>query len=764
MEPDPSHPTGKALCAKGRAAPELVYNSQRVLYPLKRTRPKGDVNPGWERISWDEALDLVAVSLRQLADDYGPEVVAFGVTSPSGTALSDHIAWIERFIRFYGSPNICYATEICNWHKDFATAYTFGVGVPQPDFENTGCVLLWGHNPRTSWLNHATGVSAARKRGARLVVVDPRRSGFAAKADVWLRVRPGTDGALALGIASAMIEEGWFDRDFIRDWSNGPLLVRMDTGRFLTQAEISPGGGTNRYVAWDSAADRPAIYDPAAVHYENPAADPALFGTYVVKTIAGDVRCRPAFDLYAELCRQYSPEIVASVTKVEQDQIYRTARLLFESRPVSYYTWTGVGQTTNATQTDRAISLLYALTGSFDAPGGNVMFPKVATNDVSSVSLMPPGQLEKALGIDERPLGPARWAWVTSDDLYRAILQGDPYKIRAVVGFGANLVMSHADVHRAREALTNLELLVHLDHFLNPTAELADIVLPVTSLWEHEALRVGFEGSLEAHSTVQLRPRAVKPLGEARSDTEIVFELARRVGLAEHFWGGDVEAAYRHVLEPSGLSLEDLRQRPGGRIQMPLEVRYQKYAEPEENGNRTGFATPTRKIEVYSEPFLEHGYPPLPEYKEPAISPVSRPELAERYPLVLTCAKLPQFCHSQHRAMPSLRRKVRDPGIEIHPSAAAERGVEEGDWVVIETPSGRANARAQLNKNLNPQVVCGQYGWWQGAPEIDAPAYDPYSSDGPNYNLLIGNEVFDPISGSVPHRAYVCEVRPSTTA
>lgn len=761
VEPDPSHPTGKALCAKGRAAPDLVYSAHRLLHPLKRTRPKGDPDPGWQRVTWDEALDLTAASLRRLAAAHGPEAVAFSVTSPSGTAISDAIAWIERFIRAFGSPNICYATEICNWHKDYATRYTFGAGIPAPDFDRTRCVLFWGHNPSTSWLTHATGAVAARARGARLIVVDPRRAGLAAKADLWLRVRPGTDGALALGIASEMIQRERFDRDFIRDWTNGPLLVRTDTGRFLTERDLTPAGSPGRYVIWDQTAGEPVVYDPTTIRYEHSAADPALFGNYRILTARGEVECRPAFDLYAALCRRFTPEAVERITGVPSDQVTQAARLLFENRPVCYYVWTGVGQHTNATQTDRAISLLYALTGSFDAPGGNVLFPKVPTRDISGRELMPPEQLGKALGLSERPLGPARWGWITSDDLYRAILDERPYRVRGLVGFGANLVVSHADVRRARDALSALEFFVHADLFMTPTAELADVVLPVATCWESENLKVGFEISPEAESLVQLRPRVIEPRGEARSDTWIVFELARRLGLGAHFWEGNVEAAYRHLLEPSGLSLEELRQAPTG-IRVPVEVRYRKYAE--RAGDRAGFDTPTRKVEIYSETFLEHGYPPLPEYAEPLISPLSRPDLAERYPLVLTSAKLPQFCHSQHRALPSLRRLVRDPEVELHPSAASCRGIREGDWVIIETPSGQIRARARLNESLQPNVACGQHGWWQSCPEIGAPGYDPYGPDGANYNVLISNEAIDPISGSVPHRAYLCEIRRADTS
>ena len=221
VEANPSHPTGSALCIKGRAAPELVYASDRLLHPLKRTRPKWDPNPGWQRIGWEEALATSAQKLSRIRDRYGAESVAFSVTSPSATAISDSILWIERLIHAFGSPNWVYATELCNWHKDYARAYTFGVGVPAPDFAHTGCVLLWGQNPSSSWLTHAIGIVAAKARGAKLIVIDPRQAGLAHKADRWLRLRPGTDGALALGVAGVMLDEGWYDHDFMRDWSNG---------------------------------------------------------------------------------------------------------------------------------------------------------------------------------------------------------------------------------------------------------------------------------------------------------------------------------------------------------------------------------------------------------------------------------------------------------------------------------------------------------------------------------------------------------------
>jgi anaerobic selenocysteine-containing dehydrogenase len=747
VEPNPAHPTGAALCAKGRAAPEIVHSPDRLTRPLRRTRPKGADDPGWEPVSWDEALDMAADGMRSIAAAHGPEAVAFAVTTPSGTAMSDHIAWVRRLINGFGSPNFVYSTEICNWHKDDATAYTFGWGIGTPDLERAGCVLLWGHNPSTAWLAKAEKVAAAKARGARLVVVDPRRAGFANKADQWLRVRPGTDGALALAIAAVMIDEGWYDRGFVERWTNGPFLVREDTGRFLSGSDLTAGAPSDSHALWDDAFGAPAVLPLGAAIA---AAEPALFGTFTVATADGPVRCRPAFDLYAELARSFPPERAAAVTGVPAEQIGAAARLLHECGPVAYYAWTGVGQHTNATQTSRAIALLYALTGSYEAPGGNVTLEKPPVRDVSGGDLISAAQRAKALGLKERPLGPAKDGWITSADLYRAIEDAEPFAVKGLVAFGGNLMLSHPDAERARRALARLDLYVHTDLFMNPTARLADLVLPVTSPWEHEGLGIGFGVDQEAEATIQLRPAAIPAIGEARPDTWIAFELARRLGLDNLFFGGSLEAGLEHQLAPLGLRPRELRGRPVG-MRLPLQTRYRKY----EGG---GFPTPSRRVEIYSERFLEAGQAPLPVYQEPMTSPVSRPDLAERFPLVLTSAKTPLYCHSQHRGIAALRRRAPDPVAEMHHQAAAARGIAEGDWVALVTPRGRIRARARLTDTLDPGVVAAQHGWWQGCAELGLPE-TPVSGPGSvNFNALVGHDEADPISGSLPLRSTLCEV------
>jgi anaerobic selenocysteine-containing dehydrogenase len=765
LDPDPSHPTGHAICAKGRAAPEIVYHPERLTYPLRRTRPKDYPDPGWKRISWEEALNLTAAAMRDVAAKYGPQAVAFTASSPSTTAIADSTGFIRRLANAFGSPNANITLDVCGWGRAFATRYTYGVGSvgtggggAMPDIENSGVLILWGYNPSFTRLSHATAVGAALKRGMRLIVIDPRHVGLANKADLWLRVRPGTDGALALGLANVMLQRGWYDRDFIRQWSNGPHLIRADTGRLLTERDVDPNGDVRRVLAWDSASARPVPYDYTAARYEGGSAGLALDGEYRILTPQGKVACHPAFELYRRLCKCYPPETVEAICWIPRAQVEEAARMIWHARPVSYYAWSGHEQHANVTQTARAMSLLYALTGSFDRPGGNVLFAAPPAVPIDGEDLPSARHMGPAVGLRKRPLGPARWGYVTTRDLYQAILEGRPYPVRAVIGFGANMLLAHADGRHGREALRALPFYAHADLFMNPTAELADVVLPVASAFEREALKIGFEISQDAQSLIQLRPAVVPPPDEARADTEIVFDLAGRLGLAAQFWNGDIDAAYRHQLAPTGVTLEQLRAAPGG-VRVALQTRHAKHAEPDANGVPRGFATPSRRVELFSQTFLDHGYAALPDFSEPPVGPVARPDLAAGFPLILTSAKPSLFCQTQHRALSSLRRRAEHPEVELHPAAAQARGIGNGDWVSIETPEGSVRARARLNADLDPRVVVGEHGWWQGCDELGAPGYDPFSPIGANFNLLIGTAAVDPVSGTPSHRSYLCQIR-----
>ncbi|MBB4683446.1 molybdopterin-dependent oxidoreductase [Amycolatopsis jiangsuensis] len=750
VRPDPGHPTGAAMCPKGRAAPELVHSPARLTRPLRRTTPKSDPDPGWREITWDEALTEIAARLGEIRARDGAEAVAFSVTSPSGTPMSDAIDWVERFIRHFGSPNTLYSTEICNWHKDFAHAFTFGRGLPGPDYASTGLAVLWGHNPAKSWLAQSAALATGRGRGARLAVIDPRRSTSALQADHWLRVRPGTDGALALGLAGRLLARRGHDERFVRSWTNAPLLVRQDTGRFLRAHEIE--SGASGFVVWDERSAQPEPYDTSRA-----ARRPerfALHGLRRVHTRSGPVDCVPAFAHYEKACAAWPLDRTASFTTVEPAAIEALAEDLAAAESVSYASWTGIGQHGNATQTERAVATLYALTGSFDAPGGNVVLPKQPIATVSSPDQLDPRQRGKALGLKRFPLGPPAQGWITARDFCRAAVDGDPYPVRALVSFGGNLLLSQPDPHRTAEALRSLEFAVHLDLFENPTARFADLLLPVQSPWEHEAFRPGFEITLAAQERVQLRPRMVAPVGESRSDTEVVFDLATRLGLGEEFFGGSIERGWNHQLAPLGLTADDLRRHPGG-VDLPLEHRHRKYSEVREDGSVTGFDTPTGRVELYSERLAEHGQPAVPAADPPPADP--------RRPLVLTCAKNGYFCHSQHRGISSLRKRFPEPVVELSAELARDRGIEDGQWARITTAQGAVRMRARIDPALHPDVVVAEYGWWQPAPDLALPGADPLDHGGTNYNLLIGTDAHDPVSGSSPLRCTPCDIRPAET-
>ena len=759
VEPDPEHPTGNTLCGKGQAAPEYIYSDARVLHPMKRTRPKGDPDPGWVQISWEEALDTTAVELKRIQAKSGTESIAFSITTSAGTAMQDGYPFVERLRQAFGTPNAVASIELCGFAKDYVYPHTFGVPMPMSEVANSDCVILWGNNPGATWLAFGTRVAEAKKRGAKLIVMDPVRVGAAAKADEWLQVRPGTDGALALSIAGVMIEEDLFDADFVREWTNGPFLVRDDNGQFLTGADLEQGGDCNLRVAWNEPDTAPAYYDTQTGSYVDSNATVALVGAREIETVDGIQTCRPAFERYRDLCNEYPPERAAEIIWVAADQIRATARIIGSSKAVSCYGWAGLEMHSNTSQTNRAICCLYALTGSFDAPGGNVMFEQVPTEPIFGGELMPEGMLDKSLGREERALGPeAIFGWITSDALYKAVLDRKPYGVDAFVSFGMNILVSHADGERGARALDALEFMVHADLFMTPTATHADIFLPVNTPWEREGLRTDFMVDQAASNYVQLKPQVIESRGESKSDAWIAFELANRLGLAENFWDGEIDGGYRAILEPSGLDLDELRNAPRG-IEVPARTRYKKYAKVSA-GLASGFATPSRRVELYSETFLAHGYAPLPEYIEPAIGPISRPDLAQDFPLVLTDTKSPHYIHSQYRHVPKLRRHEREPRIDVHPETAASRGIGDGDWIELTTPHGGTRMRARFSKTIDPRVVRATVGWWQACDPLSLPGYDAENDTGANLNRMIGNADYDPVGGCVPHRSYLCEIAP----
>jgi anaerobic selenocysteine-containing dehydrogenase len=433
---------------------------------------------------------------------------------------------------------------------------------------------------------------------------------------------------------------------------------------------------------------------------------------------------------------------VEAITGVGSAEVEEAARLVWESRPLAYYAWSGVEMQTNSTQIARAIAQLSVLTGSFDARGGNVLFAAAPANDVVAGGLPARENGRPALGVAERPMGPARFGFITTDELYTGILERRPYAVRGMVGLGANLLLSHADGARGREALAGLEFYVHADLFMNPTAELADIVLPAAAWPELDQLA----GLPTVAANVVLAQQKAVQVGECKPDEEIFVELARRMqldGCTE-----PVKTVLDAQLAAGGLDLSFDELRKKGFIKVPFA--YRKY-------EKEGFKTPTGKIELYATRFEKLGYSPLPHYEEPPESPISTPEIAMDFPLVLTTgARSPFFFNSEHRQIGKLRKAHRDPFAEIHPETAEHFGIGNGQWMWIATRRGRIRQRARVTTGIDRRVIHAQHGWWY--PERGAPDYGVWDS---NANLLTDNAPpYDPAMGTYQLRALLCRVEP----
>jgi anaerobic selenocysteine-containing dehydrogenase len=759
VKPDNKHPLACGLCPKGVAGPELVYNKQRLRYPIRRTNPKGDSNPGWKRITWDEALDTIAIKLNEIKATFGPEAVAFARSGPAGSPMGELDPWVSRLAHVFGSPNHIATTHICQWHRDSCSSYTYGnIGgrgaAGRAEFEQAGCILIWGNNTNVTRHSLFPLIKRGLKQGAKLIVIDPRKTEIAAMADLWLQVYPGTDGALALSIINVMLEENLYDYEFVKDWTTAPLLIRSDTGNFLKASDLTEDGDPLAYVIVNHLTKTPKICFPGTP----PPFEPNLDFTYVAKLANGrEVECKTVFNLLREFTSEYHPKRVSVFTKVPEGKIRDTARMFSTNKPACWYSWNGIEQSTNASQTNRAVCILYALTGDYDTPGGNVILHRLSVNPIDGREFLSKEVEKRRLGFRERPIGPAGIAWSTQAyEVYKSILTGNPYSIKGLLGFGGNLITASPPSKVAKDAISKLDFHAQAELFLTPTAELADIVLPAASFWESWHAGINVE-SLGTKAYIQLRPAVVPPRYESRPDMKIIFELAKRLGLGDKFWDGNIEAAFNYQFAPLNVTIKQLM--VNGFISIDLPMEYRKYRKKDHTGKFLGFSTPSKRVEIYSQTFKENGYNPLPAWEEQLFRGLTQAELSEKYPLILIGAKVVEYCHSQHRALPPLRKVVPNPFLEINPIKAQEIGCKEGDWVILESPSGSITVQAKLMDGIPYNVVCTQNGWWQSCLELDLPGFDPYSQEGANVNLLYGTDKIDPISGSLPIKGYPCNVR-----
>jgi anaerobic selenocysteine-containing dehydrogenase len=665
VEGDPDSPISRGtMCTKGLSVTQLAYHPDRIIHPLKK------VNGQWQRTTWDDALETIASKFQAVIDEYGPEYIVVG----QGTGR-DYESHLYRFANLLGTPNVLTAGHMCYVSRVSTSLITCG-NLPVVDYAGEPkCIVMWACNPMWTNPDEYKGENFYRafKKGAKLISIDPRKSLYAGKADLWLQLRPGTDGALAFGFHRVIIEEELYEKDFVQNHVHG----------------------------WEAFKDR--------------------------------------------VLKDYPLEKVQEITWVDKELIREAARMYATTKPAAIHWGVPTEQTINCADCTRTMIGLMGITGNLDTRGGNALFVNPPTRTVAEFARhrdLSKEVLAKRLGGEQFKLG-ARVAFINPKKAWDSILYGKPYQLKAGLLCGTNPVVSRANAKEAYAALQKLEFLVVIDHFLTPTAELADVFLPAGTWLEQNHVADNWK----RHGYVFARQKCVE-IGEAWQDHKIFLELGKKMG---QDWPDTVEAALDYLLEPSGLTWEQFKEK--GYLQG--ENVYQKYTE-------RGFSTPTRKLELYSTILEKWGRDPLPQYREIPESPVSTPEVAKKYPYIFNAGlRTPTFFHTANRMIPWLREIRPWPIAEIHPQTAKKHGIKDGQWIYIESPRGRIKQRAKLNEGLDPRVVAAEHGWWY--PEIKDPGH---GWDISNANILTDNafETCDPNMGSTNLRVCLCNISPCEEA
>lgn len=446
---------------------------------------------------------------------------------------------------------------------------------------------------------------------------------------------------------------------------------------------------------------------------------------------------------FVKRVREYPLTRVEEITWVPKEKIKEAARLFATTKPAAIQWGVALEQQVNCADNNRSLMALMGITGNIDVRGGQVIFrpPRIrSVSEFGAHKKLPKEQAAKRLGGTRFRLA-GNFAIINPKCVWDAILDEKPYPVKLLFLISSNPLMTRANAREVYRALEKVEFLAVSDFFLTPTAELADIVLPAAT-W----LEMDYIGDFWKRHGYILPRRKVIQVEECRSDHEMLNDLAHRVGQGEYWWD-TFEGALDYILEPMGITWQDLKTMD----YLRGEVRYQKYKEK-------GFSTPTKKFELYSTVLEKWGYDPLPQYREVPESPFSTPELYKQYPYILiTGMRSPGFFHTENRQVPWLRELHRDPVVEIHPETAQKEGIREGDWVVIESPRGKVRQRARIFAGIDPRVVGAQHAWW--FPERKDPGH---SWDESNINILTDNayEGCDPAMGATNVRTLLCRIYP----
>ncbi len=626
-----SDPYAAKLCAKGYSAAQALDDPDRVRAPLKRLGERGEGR--WQEISWEQAYEEIAGRLNGIRQAHGAHTLVW---------MSEDASYIpiqQDFCAAFGTPNFLMHSNLCDVSRKAGCALALGHSRPLADLSQTRLAVLFGWNlvAAIKWSHLVPDLMRAREQGAELIVVDPVFSDTAAKADRWIPIRPGTDGALALAIAHVLIRDDLIDHAFVAAWTTG-------------------------------------------------------------------------FEGFAERAAAWTPEWAEGMTGVAAADIVWLARKIGTVRPAVIDGWSGPSHRSNGTLNLYAITLLNALIGMVDEPGG-LHIP----DERPHLERRPPHpdwpeiREPRVDRLDSYPLGHESGVYT---EAIRAILEGTPYQPRALVLNFQNPVLSIPDRERTVRALKRpeLELIVCLDTMLSDSAALADYVIPGTVYLERTDLNVFWTN----FAAVGLRQPVVAPRFGQPTEPDFVIGLARHLGLP----GFDMD--YPDYLDDMlrrslGMGIEDLKAAPGA-VWVGGETEYRKYARESAGGARS-FATPSGKVEFCSAKLKElvdhrtgEGYSGFPEHVAPEV------DVDADYPLYLVNWKQAEHTHSRTQNNAWLMAMKPDNRLWINAATAHRLGLTEDEEVDLESPFGSGRVRVHLTEGIHPDVVGLHHGF--GAREL----------------------------------------------
>ena len=427
------------------------------------------------------------------------------------------------------------------------------------------------------------------------------------------------------------------------------------------------------------------------------------------------------FDELAAHVKDYPPEVAARITGVPAARIEQFARMYATTKPATITQGVSIDHCVNGVQNSRAIAILIAVTGNLDVSGGNIYNAPLGQSSLRVKGMV---SVDQAVGA-EFPIFNKYVSETTAMPVADAILTEKPYPVKAMIVQAANPALTWPDSGKVRRALEELDLLVVSDLFMTETARLADVFLPATAFLERKFTS---DYATKGIPLINLSQKAVEPPPDCMEDWQLWAELGRRMGYRDYFPWRNADELFGFLLEPSGVSLEQLEHSPGGIIYGEIS-RQRKYEDE-------GLATPSGKIELLSPVLAENGYDPLPTFAPPPPPPPD-------YPFnLITGTRTIAYSHSGYRQLARLRRLVPEPLVEINPQSASRLGITDGETVVLESPQGSITLKASLTGEVPPDVLSIQHGWEEA-----------------NANLLTAFAPHDPISGYPGLKTTPCRVR-----